>query len=524
MARKWGFAKSKTSLNEIRDLGLAIVNQLLPSQYDALVVWKNLVEECKALVNSCTEQMTLLADDSKKRQRWRVKPLKIFSKMSEESALVWSGWWILLSPSDRRFTWNLINPTGVFNCPGLETTSSVFKKISDYALKYGDLFLGKQYKILIGINLLRDYVKTSDTDVFVKAIKNWVTGDIEHENSDGDFYELYRQGVEEFLNINVNNKEPEPLTVAEFLLDPKRHARTGTSDGERLHVLMPDGKIRKARKSKWASVLATKPEAFLKYVLEQRPSKNKSVGKREKAKDRAVIAGDLSLYEKMSYVSYWLEPMLKGHPNCPLFYNSTQMADMLVTMVEDTKDETIKMPLDQDQFDHQTKLKMISMFNNEIIKLIKLKCHNGMKEALLDMMVKIEYATMHATVSVGKEIIRVTKGLLSGFRWTALYGSGISAGENYACKTMVKRRVGIQPVLNSRFQGDDCRLKIVNAVMAVSLVAAYQECNIKINLGKFFVAQTRDEFLRQTAEDNKICGYASRAIGGLIFRNPYPGR
>jgi len=71
------------------------------------------------------------------------------------------------------------------------------------------------------------------------------------------------------------------------------------------------------------------------------------------------------------------------------------------------------------------------------------------------------------------------------------------------------------------FQGDDIETEIIARRQAIYLIAIYSLVGFEINKGKFFLDQTRNEFLRRVQERGVgMYGYAARTVHALLWKAP----
>ena len=112
--------------------------------------------------------------------------------------------------------------------------------------------------------------------------------------------------------------------------------------------------------------------------------------------------------------------------------------------------------------------------------------------------------------------MRWQKGLLSGWRLTALYGTLLNAAETL--EALDRESQGER--WTAVFQGDDVRLVTSYVDTAVRVAGRMNALGDDINLSKSFLSNTRDEFLRKVWRHNVVSGYPARAINSLLWRNP----
>jgi len=378
--------------------------------------------------------------------------------------------------------------------------------------------------------VLQDYAEPIGEEEILEKVKYWVQGDRDHEFADGGFCDLLALGCDEFLSKSQPFQK-EPLTVEEYLSDPMYWATSGASYEKRLETIH-EGRTYKALKSKWATALASSVDEMLQIFYRDMPQENRAVVKRELKKSRMIIVGDMANYLRMSYISYWLEDILRQHPNTTLFYSSSQMFILWLMMLRDTSIPTSieqNFPLDESEYDHEVVKKMIAIALNAVRKLITQIAPERMKGGLLkalDLTTKSILSPL-GTVQVGKMArVLISKGLLSGWRWTAFLNTILNYGKVTAFRMKLVQRLGLpeaiaDPVITSVHQGDDLRARTRSPVHTQLLMDLYTETGFKVNPSKVFMSNVSDEYLRQLAKDGLyIGGYPARGVISLLYRNP----
>lgn len=381
--------------------------------------------------------------------------------------------------------------------------------------------LSKYWKHYVDTHLLTDFQPAKPITEFVADIEDWVTGQVTHTiaGSRTRFLADFADGVEDFLARGPGTGYRH-ISVNTFLDDPNHWARSGTSDSERLHVLV-GGKVVRARKSKWATALAITRQQLGSLFWARTKQRNKAIQKRELGKVRAIIAGDLGTYLNMAYVGRYVTSRLAGHPNSTLFYRASQLVDLWERMASDSLDpDTIKMPVDQEGFDHQVDMDMIAIVNAAFHKLIDQEPDPAARAELHAVLRHIEFRLDGGTVTVGGKTIRITKGILSGWAWTALYDTIINAGELHAMRKRGAEISGQCELRDWNVQGDDDRTLFSGWKDAASLWTAYTEAQFSVNPSKFFIRTDSDEYLRQVGFAGSTTGYPARACPTLVWRNP----
>lgn len=504
--------------------GNADIQMLLPDLVEAKGAYESWLAGARQ-VSWVREDNEVLSKDSENRRRSRLPVLGLFSGMGPTSRLTISLYFRLLPDRVKGVWLEVLRECGVMGIESDTGVAEVLKGLSLLAKKYQSMLFSQDWKYYVDLHLLRDYVPLADINDFSGDIEDWVSPKAEHTLPEGwgNFYELFSLGVRRFLRRGPRLlADYRPLSIDEFSSDPGYWARTGTSDGRRLKVISAAGNLRWARKSKWASSLAMSSVEVANLIKYPTIQVNHAIQKRELGKVRAIVAGDLGLYLKMSYVSHWLEAALDRHPNTSLFFGSDQMLTLFRSMVQRAADtRIIKEPLDQEEFDHHIDKEMLNRTLDEIRMYIGEFCNTSDRHEVLLVMGNIIEAMRSGVVHVGHRTFVWLNGILSGWRWTALLDTCCNAGEVEVARDTVFGITGVDPILDDyTCQGDDDDIHCVSYGAAVAFWEVYILAGFKVNAGKFFISDDTDEFLRQVAWNGSISGYPARGVPSLMWRNP----
>lgn len=415
------------------------------------------------------------------------------------------------------------------------------KALSAHAKKYGRFF-HPSWKWFVNWETMGGYQKTVPITSYAQSVRDWVQGSIIHTTLDDNlqwsesaFLSDLKDGMIEFLNgaPNITRANSSLVTVEEWAGDITNWARPGSSDTfARVRYVDMLGQLTNSKKSKWRTAIGKSTAWVIDEIMESRERflspVSKAIQKREAGKVRAVISSGDQLYLKMAYVSHWLETALSGSDTSTLYMSSSQATVMWYNIwLSIRQKRTINVPLDQAHFDWQQNTAMLDAAMSVIIAFININCSPGIpKRQILHVCATIRTIIVklkgYVQIGHGKEEIRVpvSKGVLSGWRWTAFLDTLFNWGELFTAMKLVKR-LGVIGGLPRRIaQGDDDDVGASNWGYAVALVRAYDFMNFDINVGKFFIDDERDEFLRQVVEGDDVSGYPARAILSLLERNP----
>jgi hypothetical protein len=429
---------------------------------------------------------------------------------------------------------------GLMRCRTGSEVYGLLKDITALAKKHGDLLFKGYWKFLINWETLGGYLPEVEIDDFLGDLRQWVNGDIVHELphegilSEDYFLDMLTEGMEEFLsnmpNISVANAEAK--TIKEFSSFTGNWASSGASARkERVMYYDSRGKRVRSRSNKWSTALSLDPQTVERVLTATHPSRliqrNKAIQKREAGKVRAVVNSDDETYLRMSYISDWLETALHGHPLSTLFMSPSQLVGLWTNLSNKCRTNTVKIPLDQSHFDWQQNKRMISRFFDVLDKIIKTTAPDRIKDDLMLVShnLRLSLVEFEGELSVGDEANKVTKlkiekGIMSGWRWTALMDTVFNWGELYSARKFCVDRGLVDPIITATAQGDDDQVECTSYGAAAMLVEAYKVMNFEVNPSKFFVDTGRDEFLRQVSEPGVTSGYMVRGILSLLWRNP----
>jgi hypothetical protein len=239
-----------------------------------------------------------------------------------------------------------------------------------------------------------------------------------------------------------------------------------------------------------------------------------------------VVNSDDETYLRMSYVSSWLEEALAGHPDSTLFMSRRQLVDLWENLARGTQHESVKIPLDQSHFDWQQNKRMIRRFLDVVRHFISVNADNRVRQDLLFVVDNL-YVTLVEepgilTVGTGNEktTLEISKGIMSGWRWTALMDTVFNWGELFAAQQLLKDYGVAGSVISAVAQGDDDQVTCSSYGYAAALAEAYKMMNFEVNPGKFFIRTKTDEFLRQVATQDNVSGYLVRTVNSILWRNP----
>jgi len=514
------------------------MSQYFPSRSTALHALSDIVVKFRASAlqqpSDSSDDLTLpLTKEEARRARfahtWKVPPA--FESLGPRYGRGFSLYLYLL-PGVRQavFRHMMLDVLRITQFRSRSALDGALSALSDTAKKLGPLF-SPHWMDYVNLGTLGGYRAVADIEDQVKEVTQWVTGDKLHlyPTSSGPsevaFLKHFRAGVGHALDnlpsIDLANETA--LTIDQFASDPQNWGNTGaTSSRSTILLATAEGPMRAAR-DKMTTAMLTAPETVSSilrspYVFQS----NKVIMKRETAKVRAVVNSDDTVYLKMHYVASWLERALRGNAASTLFMSESQRQRMWQNLAREVGVVGVRMPLDQSHFDWQQNRRMIRVVCEEIERVIAQRADPRVREDLLLVARSITFALTHGGVVrfSSRLAIPIEKGVMSGWRWTALIDTLMNIGELHAARTLVGDWVGHDPVLSFVAQGDDDEISCPSLGDAALLCEAYRVLNFEVNPGKFWISHDRDEFLRMVITPGQVRGYLSRALNNILWRPP----
>lgn len=413
---------------------------------------------------------------------------------------------------------------GVFKCTSSDQLRAILKPLSDYAKKFGSLF-SEHWPFYVNIATVGGYLQPTQIEDFVDEVRQWVGGSVVHKSwapnvgwSEELFLADLRTGLVDFFSDlpSRSSADARAPSLDEFVREPGFWAGSGASQIVYDARVVVGSESLKLRKNKWRSALGLSPATIRSMLLTRSPQHNKAIQKVEREKVRAVINADDASYLQMSFISLWLEAALANSTKSTLYMDKTQLADFWTDSAKEVR-SGVNVPLDQSHFDWQQNSKMINLFLDVVEEVVRFAPHAEEYESVLGA---LRFKLNHGSVKVGSASIRIEKGVMSGWRWTALMDTAFNWAEMFAVRQLLMRMGRPTTVLGLNAQGDDDMVKVRHEGDALALIAGYAMLNFDINPSKFFISRTRDEYLRQVIRPGSVHGYPARAITSILWRNP----
>jgi hypothetical protein len=521
---------------------------LIPSSRAAKEDWTDLVLSSSKWVRTQEEIAGLpeldipLTGEEKGRRRFahNLGPVGLWRHLGPRYGRGFTLYWKVLPEKVKRKVLGILDTINIFR---KDITASglymILHKLSDIAKKHGDMLFQDIWKWLVNLELLGGYRQEIPIELFEAEIRDWVQGEVEHTllGSEEKFLVLLKAGMRDFLSElpGVRTANARLKSIAEWSRDISTWARPGSSSSNLRLMYKVKGEEgeRSARRTKWATALVTDSdyiERILRMGLDGNPDlikgRLRAIEKRETGKVRAVAASDDETYWRMSFISDWLEAALKGSTKSTLYMSREQLLEFWRIRADQTRTDTVKLPLDQRHFDWQQNRAMIGVFFDVIEEvLVEVENTDIRKEilsvlAVLRASLTVSEEKFRGSVRVGEAEVKINKGILSGWKWTALMDTVFNWGELFAAKAVVDGGQPRKTVVSANAQGDDDQIECSSWGGATGLVFAYEEMGFDLNPSKFFLDTKRDEYLRQVATPTEVSGYPARIVNSLLWRNP----
>lgn len=480
-----------------------------------------------------------LSNEEDNRRRYR--PSESFQNLFTFLGPRWSrgfGLYWQVMPKEVREDFDSWFYPALTNVECAEQLLYALKNVTEDA-KVGGKRWADTWEWFINMETLGGYFWDVDPSMFEETTRQWVEGNVVHESPDANgvlsesqFLDDLEEGMAAFLEkapSTAKATERFERDFSKWLRSTWHWGGTGSTTLKENVVGIYDGKdVVKAKKTKWIPALFSDLSKLEQDCLDKNKAYgiNKVIQKRETAKVRGVVNSDDLTYLRMSWISSWIDAAMQNHPDTALYMSSNQKNQLWEDMrLMAEKKVGWKVPLDQSHFDWQQNKAMLARAM-KVIRSWMIKYDLG--EQVLEVLDLIEEGLTgdksYVEVPQGKgkpnKKIFISKGIMSGWRWTAFLDTLFNAGEFFAVVQALKR-LNVEPnVMRSNFQGDDVRLVVQDVIDAFNILLMYSIMFFEVNPSKTWVDKGRDEFLRRVAQGGLIRGYPARAINSLLWRNP----
>jgi hypothetical protein len=498
--------RGAVSLPMLKRLGIDI-DSYFPYEGDISAEVKKVYEESVGkfpLLETYWKSPLTKADEKRRRYRGMDQAEQIFENLGVRFSMGLTAYINLMNEEERIEVLGTLNRMGFNRMRDPEAARLALKELGGYAKRNRELF-SKNWRFYVNLENVGGYINHIDEVKIAADVQDWVNSpDIPDE-----FLGLFRNGVKEFLGYASQMNPTDYIGRRAFAR--KRGLWQGSGA-----VPMPVHKIGKVRlrKTKNLAAMTYSNERLEEMIMNRYPQDNKVILKREPGKIRPVINTDLPMYLKMSYVSYFLDRMLSGHPHTTLYMTGPQREELIRKRMYYVKNEGWCMPVDQSRFDHHVGCKMLAIVCDEIKKLF-----HGFSE-IEHCVEDIAHDICNGTVDYNGIKYSLKGGVMSGWRWTAMVDTIVNYAELYtACWSACGK--GPSTFLDLYVaQGDDLDLIARDPVDLIKISEGMKTMGLEVNPKKFWLAQGMDEFLRKLCDGEEEYGYPARLMPSLLWRNP----
>lgn len=418
----------------------------------------------------------------------------------------------------------------------------VLSQVSDVYKQSGDR-AGADWMLGVNTGLAIGYLRRGDDATAEAEIDLWVrdtgwrpgvgdkTGELVDRKvtpqAEDTFMLHFGQGISDFFDKAISRTVHKPPTLDEFLADPAGWATSGASQVQPAIRAVSDTATMSLQKSKWTTAVAI-PADKLREVMLSADIRQKlnAVIKREAGKLRWILSGDDKLYLCMSWISKFVEPVLMNHPFSTLFWNTAKRAEWTIMHIDMCKSGAFWFtPTDHSKFDHHFTRSMINRLVKAILSEARQTARRwNMLDSVFETVCDNIERSMRAPQTVTFTRVDGTvynvpyqRGLLSGWRWTAL----LNTLGNYGIAWAVRQHAAIPRPWEIVCQGDDVSVAWQNVDSALRYIEGFEVLGFAVNPAKTFVSRTRDEFLRCVYTRAGRFGYPHRCAPSLLYRKPW---
>lgn len=383
-----------------------------------------------------------------------------------------------------------------------------------------------------------------DEEEMVSDVMKWVTGEKEWSiaGSEDLFYAQFGDACKRLL-ARGKPDQSRWLSVRDWLRDRTNWAKSSTATfSNTQHVQL--SKIDGVAKSKWTVAFNAGIDRLMQLFTEM-GWVSKAFIKMEETKARLVIGGAIEAFLKQGWIGSMIESALRngeGYTWSTLFMSAEQMVEFQTTTTEmyglaglsdseirilwPRSKEIVSMPLDQDRFDWNVTQRMLREMVLAVKHTLKTWGAGPTAMSVCDMILRDVTSDRVEIILPNKSRVKVTKGLLSGWRWTALWGSLTTAALLSVADGIVRAYVGRTDALMLMGQGDDAMTKFKSYAGAVLYWRVLTMMGMSVNPNKFFInctddAMPLDEYLRLNYEGSSVVGYVNRALATVARRKPW---
>jgi hypothetical protein len=251
---------------------------------------------------------------------------------------------------------------------------------------------------------------------------------------------------------------------------------------------------------------------------------NKAVIKSETGKIRIAVAGDLLTYLQMSYIVHLMGGAYKQWGGSTIEESMVQESDRICEMLA-LITTRVALPFDYSAYDHQpttTELQCMGRIFCETAEQNVPSDHLAEFRALASRVVgAFDHSFLTWRDGDREGLFRVTGGLMSGLRWTTMFGNAWNTVMTNAVLDLCADAGFDVSAVVRYIRGDDSAIFTDTEALGVSIAWGYKQLNVKTVAGKYALWSGVMEFLRVRFQDGVAFGYAARAFAAQMQRKPW---
>lgn len=279
-----------------------------------------------------------------------------------------------------------------------------------------------------------------------------------------------------------------------------------------------DGKMKKFKARKNLVPYVYDLVALTDEARHNAKQENWTVIKNELGKVRLAVSSDILTYLQQSWLLYLTGNFYKNWVGSSLGETLDEEENRLYKMMNSVQ-YNYSLPWDFDGFDHQPT-------QDQLIYMAQITADLAYQNFPVDEVLQVGRNMVtgftNSTLTVKKLglDIPVVDGLLSGLRYTSLFGNQWNTIMTKIVVYVIERYTGQLPK-DIQIRGDDTSVTYHSHELCEIACALYEHIGAKGGVGKFSVRYNNTEFLRQHIYPNRISGYLQRSIPGLVQRKPW---
>jgi hypothetical protein len=429
-----------------------------------------------------------------------------------------------LKPSVKVWFEEFCEVAGLFENVSPKAVAENFGLVTSLVKKYRTDVFGESWTDLCDLGTLLGYNMKSKIDDMVSELREWIEPKVQVVPEDIRYYSEIEEIVFSLFKGSYNDKR---CTLANFISDSHLWVVSGSSNGikDKLYDHVEEKVVMSGAK-KAALFTTYSAEQLLDMILDDvkqepfLPNVKVELG----MKDRMILACSNIEYLRMSYLSFNLEPLLKGTKICP-FYEATKFKfDNYNEKVSKFVAGKIALPFDAKSFDKYCRrdeiLAVFRAFKRVIEKMFNKD--NIYKDCIKVMELIINSLEVHNwSVKIGDDVVDWVEGMPSGLRWTSLVGTLINYARARVLDSYISSKWDIHVLDNLVAAGDDDDFIVDSWFGAFLLFKSYELFSIPGNAAKTFISNTETEFLKNVVtKDGRLIGYKARKVANLFFISP----